>query len=203
MSPRPYRNESRQASTDQTRARIVAAARELLASEAGSAAFSLDAVARKAGVVRMTVYYQFGSKSGLLEALYDDIALRGGIARLREAFGESDPWCALCGIVEVLAHMYEGARPVIKRLHGLAALDEEIDRSLRARNDRRREVVRAIVQRLLEDGAALALPEEDARAVLMMLTSFESFDALAGEGRSIASVLPIAQRLVARALRPA
>jgi AcrR family transcriptional regulator len=203
MSPRPYRSESRQSSTDQTRARIVAAARELLASETGSAGFTLDAVARNAGVVRMTVYYQFRSKSGLLEAVYDDIALRGGISGMREAFSESDPWCALRGIVDVLAHMYEGARSEIKRLHGLAALDEEIERGLRARNDRRREVVRAIVERLREDGSALALPEEDARAVLMMLTSFESFDALAGEGRSIASVLPIAQRLVARALRQA
>ena len=33
---------------------------------------AIDAVARQAGVARMTVYYQFESKKGLLEALLDD-----------------------------------------------------------------------------------------------------------------------------------
>src|SRR5262249_35010278 len=71
MSPRPYRLGQRQAAAEQTRARILAAARELLVASAGFSGFSVEAVARQAGVARMTVYYQFGSKPGLLEALYD------------------------------------------------------------------------------------------------------------------------------------
>jgi len=69
MSPRPYRLGQRQATTEQTRARILAAARELLMARDGFNGFSIDAVAREADVARMTVYYQFGSKIGLLEAL--------------------------------------------------------------------------------------------------------------------------------------
>src|SRR5437868_652736 len=71
MKPRPYRLGQRQTTIEQTRARIVAAARELLATPGGIAGFTIDAVAAQAGVARMTVYNQFASKIGLLEALFD------------------------------------------------------------------------------------------------------------------------------------
>jgi AcrR family transcriptional regulator len=59
----------RKAAIEDTRMRILAAARDLLAAERFSE-FSMDAVARKAEVTRLTVYYQFESRAGLLEALY-------------------------------------------------------------------------------------------------------------------------------------
>src|SRR2546425_469397 len=68
MSPRPYRLGQRQVAADENRSRILNAAREQLEEEAS---FSIDAVARRADVARMTVYYQFGSRRGLLEALGD------------------------------------------------------------------------------------------------------------------------------------
>ncbi len=77
MSPRPYRLGQRQMITEQTRTRILAAARELLMESSGFSSFSLDAVARQADVARMTVYHQFGSKIGLLEALCDSLAALG------------------------------------------------------------------------------------------------------------------------------
>ena len=73
MSPRAYRLGERQALVDETRGRIVAAARELLRAGDDVARFSMEAVARAAGVSRMTVYYQFGSRVGLLEAVCDRI----------------------------------------------------------------------------------------------------------------------------------
>ena len=85
MSPRPYRLGQRQATTEQTRARIIAAARELLVARKGFSGFSIDAVAR------MTVYYQFGSKIGLLEALSDSLAAHGGLEQLAAAFRCPDP----------------------------------------------------------------------------------------------------------------
>jgi AcrR family transcriptional regulator len=63
--PRPYKLGQRQVAADQTRAKILAAARNLLAAESGIAGFTMDAVAREAGVSRMTVYYQFESKTKL------------------------------------------------------------------------------------------------------------------------------------------
>src|SRR5438034_7095657 len=79
MSPRPYRLGQRQVAADETRSRILNAARAQLETEVS---FSIDAVARRADVARMTVYYQFGSRRGLLEALFDDLAVRGGIPQL-------------------------------------------------------------------------------------------------------------------------
>ncbi|MGH9200557.1 MAG: TetR family transcriptional regulator, partial [Vicinamibacterales bacterium] len=61
MSPRPYRLGQRATAVAETRSRIVAACRELLMSTDIQTRFSIDAVARQAGVARMTVYYQFGS----------------------------------------------------------------------------------------------------------------------------------------------
>src|SRR5262249_41632805 len=78
---RVYRLGKRQIVADKNRAKIVAAARKLLAGR-GSASFSMDAVAQKAGVARMTVYHQFGSKRELLEALFDHLAGRSLVTRL-------------------------------------------------------------------------------------------------------------------------
>ena len=95
MSPRPYRLGQRRLAADRTRARIVAAARALLTAEGGLAGFTVDAVARQASVSRMTVYYQFDSRAGLLDALFDDLAARGGLDQLAAAFGLPDPLAAL------------------------------------------------------------------------------------------------------------
>ncbi len=53
-----------------TRTPILQAACQLLAS-GGFSAFTIDTVARAADVSRMTIYNQFGSKAGLLEAIFD------------------------------------------------------------------------------------------------------------------------------------
>jgi AcrR family transcriptional regulator len=56
MSPRPYRMERRRESADENRLRIIAAARDLLTAGDGARRFSMEEVARRAGVARMTVY---------------------------------------------------------------------------------------------------------------------------------------------------
>src|ERR1700736_1081260 len=107
MSPRAYKLGQRQLAADQTRRRIVAGARELLADETGPATFTVDAVARQAGVARMTVYYQFHSKRGLLEALFDDLANRGLMPHLRPVFEEPVPAWALDGLIAAFAAFWD------------------------------------------------------------------------------------------------
>ena len=65
----------RRAGVDATRARIVASARTVLLRGDG---FSLDAVAREAGVARLTIYDRFGNRDVLLEAVFDDLADQAG-----------------------------------------------------------------------------------------------------------------------------
>src|SRR5256885_16000467 len=81
MSPRPYRLGRREAANEETRGRVLAAARRLLADPAGLSDFSMEGVARRADVARMTIYYQFGSRRGLLEAPFDDLPPRGKIGQ--------------------------------------------------------------------------------------------------------------------------
>jgi len=65
---RPYRLGRRQAAVDRTGQAILEAARQAVADgPAGSA--SIGAIARRAGVSRLTIYNRFGSKTGLYRAL--------------------------------------------------------------------------------------------------------------------------------------
>src|SRR5438045_9304765 len=123
MSPRRYRLGQRQAAAEQTRSRIVAAARELLAASGGLSGFTIDAVARQAGVARMTVYYQFGSKAGLIEALFDELAGKGGLDRLPLAFRQPDPRQALEDFISAFCKFWASDKVVLGRSQGLAVSD--------------------------------------------------------------------------------
>jgi len=65
---RSYRLGKRQPAVDATARSIVSAARQLV-QERPSAEVSVAAIARRAGVSRITVYNRFGSRQGLLAAL--------------------------------------------------------------------------------------------------------------------------------------
>ena len=201
MSPRPYRLGQRQATTEQTRARIITAARELLIASDGFSGFSIDAVARQADVARMTVYHQFGSKIGLLEALSDSLAAHGGMEQLANAFRRSEPLDALDEYITVFSRFWDSDRLVTRRLRALAALDADFEQVIRARDERRRQGLRVLVQRLVEKHGRPA-PEavEEVINVLYTLIGFECFDTLAGSTRSIEEVTPIVRRLAHAAL---
>src|SRR5690242_20439316 len=116
MSPRAYRLGERQALVDETRGRIVAAARELLMAGDDAARFSMEAVARAAGVARMTVYYQFGSRVGLLEAVCDVLAAAGGMEQLAGAFRQPTLLDALDEYIRVFGQFWDGDRVTTRRL---------------------------------------------------------------------------------------
>ncbi|CAN3983160.1 helix-turn-helix domain-containing protein [Kitasatospora purpeofusca] len=184
MSPRQYRAGQRQVAAEQTRTRILEAACELLTGEKGPASFSMDAVAKTAGVARMTVYYQFDSKTGLLEALFDDLAQRGGMARMPAAFMAPSGREALTALLDVLNGFYASGRVALRRLRGLGILDPELDTALQSRSERRRGGLLVVLNRLLADRGAEVDEAglDELVEMLFMLTSFETFDLLAGPG---------------------
>ncbi|WP_425307310.1 TetR/AcrR family transcriptional regulator [Ammonicoccus fulvus] len=67
---RAYNNEQRAEAARETRARILAAAYDLL-THASYASFSIAALAEKAGVSPQTIYNSIGGKSVVLKACYD------------------------------------------------------------------------------------------------------------------------------------
>ncbi|HEU4631099.1 MAG TPA: TetR family transcriptional regulator [Gemmatimonadaceae bacterium] len=202
MSPRAYRMEARLAAAEETRARIVAAAREMLGAPGGIGAFTVDAVAGAAGVARMTVYNRFGSKTGLIEAVFDSLAIvRTGVPRLVAALALTDPAETLAEFVRTFAGVWQEDRLVVRRLQGLAALDPEFAQVWHAREARRRGGMREIATRV---AAARPVPPaldiEAVTAALYAILSPEAFDAMAGETRTYEEVAPLVLQLARRAL---
>ena len=199
---RPYKLGRRQAVADETRTRIVRAARKLLATKKGVAAFTMDAVAREAKVSRMTLYHQFGSKPAILTALFDVLATEGGIASaLPNAFQQSDPRAAIDDFVAAFGRFWSSDRVIYRRMEALATIDPEVEPTLRARQEWRRTGLARLVQRLAK-GRTDMTPGRVARTVdvVFVLTAFATFDMLAGSERMPADVIPIVQDLVHRAL---
>jgi AcrR family transcriptional regulator len=200
--PRTYRLGQRQTAVTETRARIVAAAHALLATPGGFAGFTIDGVAERAGVARMTVFNQFGSKIGLLEALFDDLAARGLKERLLPAFLRSEPRQALKDLIAAFASFWHAERIVIRRIRSLTVLDTDFEQAVRARDERRREGLRSIVDRIAERyGKPAPAAREEIVGLLHTLTSFETFDHLAGASRSPEEVVPLVCQLAQATLK--
>src|SRR5207247_5934722 len=88
-----------------------------------------------------------GSRRGLLEALFDSFAVGGGLPDLLAgAFQRPDPHDTLAGVILAFARFWEAGRTGIRRVRALGVLDPELGDALDARNQRRREVVRAVVE---------------------------------------------------------
>jgi AcrR family transcriptional regulator len=191
--PRTYRLGQREVASEQTRSRILEAARELLIATNGFSAFSMDAVARRADVARMTVYHQFGSKVGLLEAICDSLAAIGGMEQMASAFSQPEPLDALAEYIAVFGRFWQADRLLMRRLRGLAALDPEFEQVIRARDERRRQGLRVIVARLGERHEAAT--GDRIIDVLYTLIAFEFFDTLAGPTQSLEDVVPTVARL--------
>src|SRR5438093_7114848 len=148
MSPRTYKIENRRAAAEQTRSRVLEATRKLIM--ASSVPPSIDAVAAQAGVARMTVYYQFGSKAGLLEALFDELGGRHFYSELPRVMSQADPLQALSGLVEVFFKFWSSERLVTRRIRGMAALDPDFEESIRGRDERRRLLLRTVLGRIAQ-----------------------------------------------------
>lgn len=199
VNRRPYRLGKRQAAADETRARIIAGARELLTG-AGTE-LTIDAVARQAGVARMTVYYQFGSKIGVLEALFDEIAIRGALGELPAILARPDALEALRDFIGVFCRFWDGNRAMLRRLMSLAELDAELGATKEQRNERRREGLRLLLTRVAkEHGRPDPAAFDDAVDVLFALTAFATYDSLATDTRDMDQVWRLLHRLALAAL---
>jgi AcrR family transcriptional regulator len=191
-----YHSETREAAMDETRARCIAAARALLTGGKDVPTFSLDAVARAAGVTRLTVYNRFESKRGLLEALFDDAARQGGLFELPSVFAEPDAVKALNAFVSVFCRFWTSHGKVFPKFSAVAKLDDEIAHSLKQRTERRRHALTVLVGRM-----ASGQNQDELVDVLFALTSFEMFDALSVRGRSDKEVQALIQQLVEDSLQ--
>ena len=194
---RPYELGKRLEQSDRKRAAILSAARRQLESS-GMVELTMDTLARKSGVTRQTVHNLFGTKAGVLEALFDQLALDAGMERMRIVMQQSDPEAMLSGFVEVFTDFWAKDRLLIRRIHGIAAIDPEFGSTVEARNRRRQMAATRIVERL---GAENANQDRTRKiAALWALTSFEFFDVIAEGCGSTKDAAPVVLDLVKKAI---
>jgi AcrR family transcriptional regulator len=192
VSPRPYQLGQREPGVFENRGRILAAAREILSRPGRLSHFTVATVAHRAGVARATIYYQFKGKSQLVEAIYDDLAARGGMRGLPEAFGRDDPRQALDEFIAIFCRFWASDRLALRRLRALAVLDPELQRV--ARDPWRRQGLATILGRM-------GIDADDAIDALWALTAFETYDVLATEDRDRHQVAALIQQLALATLQ--
>ena len=181
-SRRPYHSPARRRQAEQTRARILTAARDLFRS-AGYATTTIDAIASSAQVSAKTVEAAFGSKRGVLAALVDPLATAGPprdlVDQIRAA---QEPRHRLRLVAELARRTYEASLPEFELMRGAAAVAPEITAVARQVESRRRanqtRLTTDLEQRgVLRDDLAL----DEATDIIWALTGYDLYRALIGE----------------------
>ncbi len=179
----------RQAGVDRTKAAVLAAARELVAA-GGDSTLSVGAVARRAGVSRLTIYNRFGSRSGLLRAVAGEAHRR---ALPATAAGNGDPRDDLRDRIATACSTWSSDPSLFRALPAVTSAGDPAalkDRGLAER-------LAAADQ--LRPGCSL----KEAEDVIGALTSFAVFDRLHQDGRrSQSAVAEILMRLAGSILNP-
>jgi AcrR family transcriptional regulator len=174
------RQGGRAAGVERTRGAIVQAGRDCLIAD-GYHRFSLETVADRAGITRVTIYRQFGSRLGLLEAIAEDLALRSEIvpAMARVAAIE-DAASAFRALVRELCRFWASDPDLLRRLVSLDAVDPQARDLIRRREDWTFRQVAAVVSRLAaEDRLLDPFNASTATATVNAVTGFQSCDEIA------------------------
>ncbi|UHS55452.1 TetR/AcrR family transcriptional regulator [Agrobacterium vaccinii] len=105
--------KTRSQMVEETRAKLIAAARKAFASK-GYAASSMDDLTAEAGLTRGALYHNFGDKKGLLQAVINQIDAEM-LARMRVVQEEAEtPWRGL--LAESVAYIEMALEPEIQRI---------------------------------------------------------------------------------------
>ncbi|WP_426016616.1 TetR/AcrR family transcriptional regulator [Brevundimonas sp. DWR2-3-1b1] len=103
---------TRSEKVEETKARLVVAARQAFATQ-GYAAASMDDLTAEAGLTRGALYHNFGDKKGLLQAVIDQIDAEM-LVRMRAAGEGLSPWDAF--VAEGVAYIEMSLEPEIQRI---------------------------------------------------------------------------------------
>src|SRR4051812_34267499 len=175
MSSRAYRARSRPKRSEETRERIKAAVRELLA-EGTFHESTVEEVAARAGVARATLYQHFRSRLDLVDGICDTFAVNPALVAIRETVELGDPEAALAETAANSVRFWSSEDAVLRELYGVAAIDSAAQALVeRQREDRRGEMTR-LARNLRATGRLRpGLSERRALSLLMVITSYETF----------------------------
>ena len=162
---------------------------------------TMEALARASGVTRQTIHNLFGTRRAVLEALFDRMAGEAGMMRMREVMTAGDPALMLSLFVQVFTGFWAKDRLLLRRIHGIAAIDPEFGRAVEMRNERRKMAATRVIERLYAGRPEVGAEEKMRKAAcLTALTSFEFFDVLVESSGSVEMAASGVSQLVRKAV---
>jgi AcrR family transcriptional regulator len=162
----------------------MSAVRELLA-EGSFHESTVEEVADRAGIARATLYQHFGSRLELVDAICDGFAVNPALLELRQMVDLPDAEAALAKTIANGIRFWSSEDPILSQLYGVAAIDPAAqDLVDRQRADRRGELER-LARNLHQSGRLRpGTSQRQALALLLVITSYESFRELRQAGLS-------------------
>jgi len=165
--------------TAATRARIVDAARALL-QEGQFHDASMEALATRAGVTRVTLYRAFGTKRELLEAVFWDAVTRGRLDRVDAAHAHPDVRTAVREVLRANCQMFAEFGDSLPLALELARTDPDMHAIMNGTyHGRRHRAMEGLATRIVNEGAAReGWTKKRIADALIVLTSYETFHTL-------------------------
>jgi AcrR family transcriptional regulator len=174
MTTRSYTASRRRKRPDSVE-RVLDASERLIRDDAFHSA-TMDQLAAAAGVSRATIFNRFGSKLGVLQALYDRCLESREMLAVREAFAVEDPVLALDVMVDTSCAMWEEHGFIVEQIQAIAVLEPEASALIAGQGEDQRAALQGLTRRLARASRLRpGLGEARATATLHMLTSLESF----------------------------
>jgi AcrR family transcriptional regulator len=174
MAKRPY-TAARRRTTPESVNRVLEAAERLIRDDAFHTA-TMDELAAAAGVSRATVFNRFGSKLGVLQALFARAMEGPQMNAIREALEIEDPVAALEAAIAASCAIWDREGYIHEQLQAIVVLEPDASALIDEQKQEQRADLQALVRRLSKAGRLRpGLGEARAAATLHTLTSLETF----------------------------
>jgi AcrR family transcriptional regulator len=155
--------------------RVLEAAERLIREDAFHTA-TMEELAAAAGVSRATVFNRFGSKLGVLQALFTRGMEGPEMEAIQRALEIEDPVESLKAVIEAACAIWDAWGFVHEQLQAIVILEPGASALVDQQRDQQRAEIRDLTRRLARAGRLRpGLGEARAAATLHMLTSLESF----------------------------
>ena len=136
----------------------------------------MEELAAAAGVSRATVFNRFGSKLGVLQALFTRCMQSPEMTALQGALDIEDPLAALDAVIDAACVTWEAHGFIHEQLQAIVILEPDLSALVDQQRNEQRDDLQRLTRRLARAGLLRSgLGEARAIAALHMLTSLESF----------------------------